>query len=375
MATVNFETKEISAKVVYFGSQATGCNQLVRNIHEALGPENPSELLHFAKEGENYSWLFHHREGGAAEINGCEVRYEIYSLPREVSSPTHRRQVVQDADLFVVFMDARPDFESNNLDTLINLEQELTRADRDMTVTPVLLKVTHMDGPLSRPAEEVAYSVNPHGYGVLSYSTTSIEARLRLHNEVVATLSGHLKANLRNPNDSQLTLTPVQEKPRPIQRVLSDHLDAFKQANESTQSSLDQPKWSPEDFDTLDSTSRVVLPFEVEGCPDHRPSELISAAIDRGHVHLDLILDDQFGGQPQRAHVVLTYRSDEYERSRSTSTGTEDDSDPVTGGLPMTIEITRAKPGNLNNVGLSFGVIVLTAGTFLGLGFGFLLWY
>ena len=274
-----------------------------------------------------------------------------------------------------MLVDARTEFETNNLDTLINLEQGLSSVGREMSTAPVLLKVTHSESPSSRPPEEVAYSVNLHGYSVLSYATVSTEQRLKLHNEVITSLISHLRGNLSEPDDSPITLTPVQEKPRQIQGILGEHLKAFKQAHESARSSFDQPTWTPEDFDTLDSTSRVVLPFEVENCPNHRPSELISAAIDRGHIHLDLILENHEGEQPQRTHLVLMYQSGVNELNYSTSSITEDDSDSVTETLPMTIEITRTKPASLQSAGLSFGLIVLTSGAFLGLGLGFLLWY
>jgi hypothetical protein len=375
MATVNFETKEITAKVVYFGPQETGCNQLVRNVYVALGREHTSELLHFAEEGSSYSWFFHHRDRAPQDINGCGVRYEVYSLPREVSSATHRSEVLNDADLFVVLVDARKEYEANNLDTLVNLEQGLGALGRELAKTVILLKVTHGESPHSRPAEEVAYSVNPHGFGVLGYATSSSEQRLRLHQEVLAELLDQIRANLADPDSSPICLTPVSAKPRHAQGILGEHLRAFADANESVLSSFDHPASTPEDFDTLDSTARVVLPFEVESCPDHQPIQVISAAVDRGHVHLDLVLDNPEGGDPQRAHLVLMHQPSGYSGSDGGAQSTSDDLDPVTETIPMTIEISRPKPGAFQDAKLSFGIIVLISGILLGLGLGFLLWY
>jgi hypothetical protein len=376
MATVNFDTNEITAKIIYYGAETTGCNTLVRGVFDELDRQETSELFHFTEQASTtQSWYFNHRPEHTKTLPNCRVRCQVYSLPLEVKSRVHKQQVLAGADLIVALVDARSEYESTNLETLVNLERSLKDINLDITKIPVLLKITQGDQALNRNAREIAFSINPYGFMVMSHATGLNSSEQNLHQEVLIELLEHIKTNLTAPHDSVLNLTPINAPPKEALSTLKEHIHAFDIANESPVSSLSHADEDPNDFGTLDPRARIELDFCLEGHPDHEPSQVLSADIDRGHLHLDLILNSPGGDSDQRVHLVLKNRPTWTTDHDYGGNYSSEHDGPITESIPMTIEISRGKSNNLNDAKLSFGIIGLVAGVLMGLGLGFLFWF
>ena len=373
MAKVNFETKELSIKIVYFGTEETECNDVVRHIHSDLPREESSELLHFAKQGNPHSWYFEHRPRLGQQLNAYSTRIQTYSLPFEATSPIHRAEVLRDADVLVALVDARPEFESRNLESLVSLEQALSDSSREIADVPVLLKITQGEHAGERTGTDVAFAINPHGFTVLSHAQGQRIALRLLHSEVLDEALSLITDAITQPETARLTLAPTVDPPGTARDVLDRHLKAFTQSNEEAISSYDRPHWTANEFDTLDSRHRIDMEFHLEGHPEHQPIQVLSAEIDRGHLHLDIVLDHPNGSDPQQAHVVLKNAPD---WAKSDPTDAQNLAwEPLSESLPMTIEISRTKSTGFNEVKLSFGIIGLVSGVVIGLGLGFLFWF
>src|SRR6478609_5312689 len=97
MATINFATREIQAKVVYFGATGAGCTTNLEHLHNTVVGRRKSSLRGFGVgEALERSWYFQYAID--APVEGFEMMVRVYCLPGAVELEVHREEVMADVD-------------------------------------------------------------------------------------------------------------------------------------------------------------------------------------------------------------------------------------------------------------------------------------
>jgi signal recognition particle receptor subunit beta len=168
MATLNFATRELTAKIVYFGAQGAGCNTNVARLFHLVTGTRRSALLKLSSEGETeHSWCFEFADPDPAPLQGFTLVFRVYSLPGAIGLGAHREEVVRGLDGVVFVADARADRNQGNVDALLELEGRLARTGLELAHTLVTLQTNHTDAEGARPVSDVVFDLNPYGFPVL----------------------------------------------------------------------------------------------------------------------------------------------------------------------------------------------------------------
>ena len=155
MSLVNFTTREITCKIVYYGPGRSG---KTRNLHYVYGrvPEaRRGRMISLATQTDR-TLFFDFLPIDLGSISGFVTRFQLYTVPGQVYYNATRRLVLQGADGVVFVADSQARQLDENLESLQNLQSNLLELGQDARQVPFVLQYNKQDLPrelILTPAE------------------------------------------------------------------------------------------------------------------------------------------------------------------------------------------------------------------------------
>ena len=163
MVLFNYSTKELTAKVVYYGPGLCGKTTNLQWIHEKLPIKNKGKMLSLATETDRTLFFdFLPIEIGA--IRGMKTRIQLYTVPGQVFYNATRRMVLKGADAVVFVCDSQEAMLDANLESFENMRQNLEANEIDPDEIPIVFQFNKRDLPNALPIEILNERMNPHDY-------------------------------------------------------------------------------------------------------------------------------------------------------------------------------------------------------------------
>ncbi len=373
MATINFATREISAKIVYIGASGAGCNTNVRRLYEDIEAKQTSRLHMFGPDDtKERSWYFQYLRAGGPHVASFEMRYQVYSLPGGLELPAHREEVLGGVDALVFVADARPEQQATNVDALLQLEKQLAAAGLELSAAAVVLQVNHTDHEESLPLEQVASELNPFGFPVVASVAKTGTGVMTTHEEALAAVEARLRDHLAG-NEGVISLAALHE-PHTLtdDEVVAGHVRAIQERSEA-HASATIDELTERQIEHLPDGPMVEVPFQPREFVGSSPSRVLNVEVQRDEVHLDLVMERMGGGTPRRLTVRLVNRpTDTPALARSVPVTTVEpapESDRVFDYLPESVDITHPGPVKASTSDmppLAYGVVGLGGGVVIG---------
>jgi mutual gliding-motility protein MglA len=152
MVLFNYATKELTAKVVFYGPGLCGKTTNLQWIHEKLPIKNKGKMLSLATETDRTLFFdFLPIELGA--IRGMKTRIQLYTVPGQVFYNATRRMVLKGADCVVFVADSQEPMLEANLESLRNLRENLEANEINPSEIPMVLQFNKRDLPNALPIE------------------------------------------------------------------------------------------------------------------------------------------------------------------------------------------------------------------------------
>ncbi len=162
MASINFATREISCKIVYYGPGRSGKTTNLEWIHAHAPAESVGDLAAVATESDR-TLFFDFLSLDLGQIAGMKTKFQLYTVPGQVYYDATRKIVLEGADGVVFVADSHPDMVSENLESLANLQQNLIANNIDPDTTPLVMQWNKRDLENAVPVEEMAANLNGRG--------------------------------------------------------------------------------------------------------------------------------------------------------------------------------------------------------------------
>jgi signal recognition particle receptor subunit beta len=160
MVLFNYSTKELTAKVVYYGPGLCGKTTNLQWIHEKLPIKNKGKMLSLATETDRTLFFdFLPIELGA--IRGMRTRIQLYTVPGQVFYNATRRMVLKGADCVVFVADSQEAMLDANVESMENLRQNLEANEIDADEIPTVIQYNKRDLPNALPLEIMNARLNP----------------------------------------------------------------------------------------------------------------------------------------------------------------------------------------------------------------------
>jgi signal recognition particle receptor subunit beta len=181
MVLFNYATKEITAKIVYYGPGLCGKTTNLQFVYDSLPSNNKSKMLSLATKTDR-TLFFDFLPLDLGKIRGMRTKLQLYTVPGQVYYNSTRQLVLKGADGIVFVADSQDFAVDANLESLQNLEDNLKRQGIRIREIPVVMQYNKRDLPNALPAEELEKEVNklhvPH-YSSVATTGIGVEETLK----------------------------------------------------------------------------------------------------------------------------------------------------------------------------------------------------
>jgi len=153
VSLVNHSTKEITAKIVYYGPGRCGKTTNLQYVFSRLPEERRGKIVSLATEKDR-TLFFDFLPLDVGPISGFQTRFQLYTVPGQVYYNATRRLVLQGADGVVFVADSQRSLMDENRESLDNLRDNLSSWGMTLEELPLVFQYNKRDLPdIALPSE------------------------------------------------------------------------------------------------------------------------------------------------------------------------------------------------------------------------------
>lgn len=163
MVSINYSTREVTCKIVYYGPGLSGKTTNLLYIHEKVPDDTKGKMISLATEADR-TLYFDFLPINIGTISGFAAKFQLYTVPGQVYYNATRKLVLRGADGLVFVADSQADKMDENIESLNNLKENLAEYGYDIDDIPVCIQYNKRDLPNVLSVEELESKLNPTGW-------------------------------------------------------------------------------------------------------------------------------------------------------------------------------------------------------------------
>src|SRR5213595_3764021 len=189
MSIINYASREIQFKIVYYGPALCGKTTNLDYIHKRINPENRGDLVSLATAADR-TLFFDFLPVNAVVIKGFVTKFQLYTVPGQVIYNATRQLVLRSVDGIVFVADSQWEKMEENVESWKNLCDNLQLQNMNVEDTPCVLEYNKRDLPNVAPVNYMEYVMNNRkkrlqSFEVISSSGQNVFAALNAVSQVL----------------------------------------------------------------------------------------------------------------------------------------------------------------------------------------------
>jgi len=160
MALINYASREINAKIVYYGPGLGGKTTNIRYIYSKLNPSIKGKLISLATELDR-TLFFDFLPVDLGTIRGFKTRFHLYTVPGQVFYNASRKLILRGVDGIIFVADSQIERFDENLESLDNMQDNLKTYNLNLEKIPFVFQYNKRDLPNITSVEELQKVLNP----------------------------------------------------------------------------------------------------------------------------------------------------------------------------------------------------------------------
>ncbi len=121
MTFINYASREINCKIVYYGPGLCGKTTNLQHIYDSTAPQAKGKLISLATETDR-TLFFDFMPLELGTVRGFKTRFHLYTVPGQVFYEASRRLILKGVDGVVFVADSQEERMDANIEALYNLE-------------------------------------------------------------------------------------------------------------------------------------------------------------------------------------------------------------------------------------------------------------
>ena len=162
MSFINYSSKEINCKIVYYGPGLCGKTANLQFIYKKTAPDKKGKLISLATETER-TLFFDFLPLALGDIKGFKVRFHLYTVPGQVFYAASRKLILKGCDGIIFVADSQVERAEANIESLDDLAFNLDEHGFDLNTMPFTMQYNKRDLPNIVPSEEIDQMLNQRG--------------------------------------------------------------------------------------------------------------------------------------------------------------------------------------------------------------------
>jgi hypothetical protein len=159
MSFINYSSREINCKIVYYGPGLCGKTTNLQYIYNKTNPEAKGKMISLATETER-TLFFDFLPLSLGEIRGFKTRFHLYTVPGQVFYDASRKLILKGVDGVVFVADSQLERMEANQESLDNLRVNLAEQGYDLDKIPFVMQYNKRDLPNAASLDELRQALN-----------------------------------------------------------------------------------------------------------------------------------------------------------------------------------------------------------------------
>jgi mutual gliding-motility protein MglA len=160
MSLINYASREINCKIVYYGPGLGGKTTNLEYVYDKVAPSSKGKLISLATETER-TLFFDFLPVDLGTIRGFRTRFHLYTVPGQVYYNASRKLILKGVDGVVFVADSQIDRTEANLEAMQNLYDNMAQHGYDLTRLPFVIQYNKRDLPTAAPVDSLDAALNP----------------------------------------------------------------------------------------------------------------------------------------------------------------------------------------------------------------------
>ena len=162
MTFINYASREINCKIVYYGPGLCGKTTNLQYIYDSTSPQAKGKLISLATETDR-TLFFDFMPLELGTVRGFKTRFHLYTVPGQVYYDASRKLILKGVDGVVFVADSQEERMDANIESLENLQENLKTQGYDLMQIPYVLQLNKRDLPSAMPVEELTAELQTKG--------------------------------------------------------------------------------------------------------------------------------------------------------------------------------------------------------------------
>ena len=181
MTFINYATREINCKIVYYGPGLGGKTTNLQYIYQKTAPESKGKMISLATEADR-TLFFDFLPLDLGSIRGFTTRFHLYTVPGQVFYDASRKLILKGVDGVVFVADSQPERMEANIESIRNLEENLHEHGFELQTIPYALQFNKRDLPSALPMDVLQKELVRRGeptFEAIAYKGTGVFETLK----------------------------------------------------------------------------------------------------------------------------------------------------------------------------------------------------
>jgi len=172
MSFINYSSREINCKIVFYGPGLCGKTTNLQWIYKKTNPDSKGKMISLATETER-TLFFDFLPLALGEIRGFKTRFHLYTVPGQVFYDASRKLILKGVDGVVFVADSQIERMEANIESIENLRINLAEQGYNLDNIPFIIQYNKRDLPNVVPVEELRRALNPRS--VLDFEACAVD--------------------------------------------------------------------------------------------------------------------------------------------------------------------------------------------------------
>jgi len=160
MSFVNYHTKEINCKILYYGPGLGGKTTNIQWIYQKTSAGNKGKMISLNTENER-TLFFDFLPLDLGEIRGFKTRFHLYTVPGQVFYEASRKLILRGVDGIIFVADSQIERMEANVESLQSLIKNLQDQGYNPEKVPTVMQWNKRDLPNVAPVSDLSQKLNP----------------------------------------------------------------------------------------------------------------------------------------------------------------------------------------------------------------------
>jgi len=160
MSMINYASREINCKIVYYGPGLGGKTTNLEHVFSKVSPDTRGKMVSLATETER-TLFFDFLPVDLGTVRGFKTRFHLYTVPGQVYYNASRKLILKGVDGVVFVADSQVERMEANIESMQNLYDNMAEYGYDLTKIPFVVQYNKRDLPNAAPVKDLQEQLNP----------------------------------------------------------------------------------------------------------------------------------------------------------------------------------------------------------------------